>query len=170
MLIRGMIESFHANVCRSSRYMRSSATLSSKINASLVSRRLRWSISRLASSSCPYRSRSRSMEKYSRSLSLAPPEPSVKVENPACRKPREGGAQSYSAEIKSFWDMVLTLSRQDVEDFSRENQYAMMMFMDAGFDYNAARCCVLNALHSGFRLASDSVEKLLKAHSTLTIL
>jgi hypothetical protein len=60
--------------------------------------------------------------------------------------------------------MLLTLSRQDIADFSHKNQYALMMFMDAGFDYIAARCCILNMLHSGFRLASDAVEKLLKAH------
>lgn len=60
--------------------------------------------------------------------------------------------------------MRLTLTRQDVADFARQNQYATMMFMDAGFDYVACRCCILNALHSGFRLASEAIEKLLKAH------
>jgi hypothetical protein len=38
------------------------------------------------------------------------------------------------------------------------------MFMDAASDYAACRCCILNSLHSGFRLASEAVEKLLKAH------
>jgi hypothetical protein len=39
----------------------------------------------------------------------------------------------------------------------------MMMFMGAGHDYFSCRCCILNGLSSGFRLASEAVEKLLKA-------
>jgi hypothetical protein len=64
--------------------------------------------------------------------------------------------------------MTLTLTRQDVSDFSRKNLYAGMMFMDAGFDYIACRCCILNMLHSGFRLGSEAIEKILKAHIYLT--
>ena len=60
--------------------------------------------------------------------------------------------------------MALALTRKDVQEFARQKQYAMMMFMDAAGDYIACRCCILNALHSGFRLASEAVEKLLKAH------
>jgi len=59
--------------------------------------------------------------------------------------------------------MSLTLTRTDVQEFSRKNQYAMTMFMTAGCDYFACRCCLLNGLWSGFRLASEAVEKLLKA-------
>ena len=40
---------------------------------------------------------------------------------------------------------------------------AMTMFMTASSDYFACRCCILNGLSSGFRLASEAVEKLLKA-------
>jgi hypothetical protein len=59
--------------------------------------------------------------------------------------------------------MQLTLTREQARQYAGKNQYAMMMFMDAGSDYFACRCCILNALHSGFRLASEAVEKLLKA-------
>lgn len=59
--------------------------------------------------------------------------------------------------------MQLTLTREQARQYAAKNQYAMMMFMDAGSDYFACRCCILNALHSGFRLASEAVEKLLKA-------
>jgi len=60
--------------------------------------------------------------------------------------------------------MTLNLTRQDAADFALKNQYALAMFTDAGLDYIACRCCILNMLHSGFRLASDAIEKLLKAH------
>ncbi len=59
--------------------------------------------------------------------------------------------------------MTLTLTRKEVAEYAHDKQYAMMMFMDASSDYIACRCCILNALHSGFRLASEAVEKLLKA-------
>jgi hypothetical protein len=59
--------------------------------------------------------------------------------------------------------MQLTLTREQARQYAGKNHYAMRMFMDAGFDYFACRCCILNALHSGFRLASEAVEKLLKA-------
>jgi len=59
--------------------------------------------------------------------------------------------------------MTLRLTREEVSVYARNNQYAMAMFGDAGSDYVACRCCILNALHSGFRLASEAVEKLLKA-------
>jgi hypothetical protein len=64
--------------------------------------------------------------------------------------------------------MPLTLTRSEVDEYARANKYAMMMFMDASSDYFACRCCILNALHSGFRLASEAVEKLLKALIYLT--
>jgi hypothetical protein len=59
--------------------------------------------------------------------------------------------------------VTLTLTREEVTQYARKNLYPMMMFGDAGFDYFACRCCVLNGLHPGFRLASEAVEKLLKA-------
>jgi hypothetical protein len=65
--------------------------------------------------------------------------------------------------------MTFTLSRDEVAQYARNNQYAMMMFGDAGFDYFACRCCILNGLHSGFRLGAEAVEKLLKAFIYLKI-
>jgi hypothetical protein len=59
--------------------------------------------------------------------------------------------------------MQFALSRAEVAQYAHRNQYAMMMFMDAASDYFACRCCILNNLFSGFRLASEAVEKLLKA-------
>jgi hypothetical protein len=59
--------------------------------------------------------------------------------------------------------MALTLTRQEVREYAHRNQYAMLMFMGASSDYFACRCCILNGLFCGFRLASEAVEKLLKA-------
>jgi hypothetical protein len=39
----------------------------------------------------------------------------------------------------------------------------VMMFMSASDDYCACRCCILNMLSAGFRLASEAIEKMLKA-------
>lgn len=44
-----------------------------------------------------------------------------------------------------------------------KHQYANMRFFDATNDYTAARCCILNGLFSGFALATQATEKLLKA-------
>jgi hypothetical protein len=55
------------------------------------------------------------------------------------------------------------LNHAEVIQYSRDKPYAMMMFMSASEDYTASRCCILNMLQTGFRLASESVEKLLKA-------
>ena len=60
--------------------------------------------------------------------------------------------------------MNLTLTRQQVGEYASNNQYLMMMFATASEDYFACRCCILNMLSSGFRLASQAVEKMLKAH------
>ena len=57
----------------------------------------------------------------------------------------------------------LTMSRQDVMNYWSKNQYAAMMIFTATQDYIAARCCMLNALFPGFMLASQAIEKLLKA-------
>lgn len=59
--------------------------------------------------------------------------------------------------------MALTMTREQFAEYARDNQYATMMLMGASLDYVACRCCILNKLHSGFRLASEAVEKLLKA-------
>jgi hypothetical protein len=59
--------------------------------------------------------------------------------------------------------MRLTLTNREVGEYARSNQYAMMMFASASEDYFASRCCILNMLSSGFRLASEAVEKMLKA-------
>jgi hypothetical protein len=56
----------------------------------------------------------------------------------------------------------LTMSKQDVDKYSPANQYAMMIYV-ATSDYTAARCCILNTLFPGFMLASEAIEKLLKA-------
>ena len=39
----------------------------------------------------------------------------------------------------------------------------LMFLYDADQDYVAARCCILNGLFPGFMLASQAVEKFLKA-------
>jgi hypothetical protein len=57
----------------------------------------------------------------------------------------------------------LTMSKQDVSKYSADNQYATMMIYVATNDYAAARCCILNGLFPGFMLASEAIEKLLKA-------
>ena len=59
--------------------------------------------------------------------------------------------------------MALKLTRKEVFEYARSNKYAMMMFMGARSDYLASRCCILNGLFSGFRLASEAIEKILKA-------
>jgi hypothetical protein len=60
--------------------------------------------------------------------------------------------------------MTLTMTKPEVDDYARTNQYAMLMLFVAGSDYFACRCCILNMMSSGFRLASEAVEKLLKAY------
>jgi len=55
------------------------------------------------------------------------------------------------------------MSRQEVSKFWSDNKYAAMMIFVATGDYIAARCCILNALFPGFVLASQAIEKLLKA-------
>lgn len=58
---------------------------------------------------------------------------------------------------------VLTMTRQEVAGYFSERQYAGMRIYTATGDYTAARCCILNGLFSGFVLASEAIEKLLKA-------
>jgi HEPN domain-containing protein len=60
--------------------------------------------------------------------------------------------------------MTLTMTKPEVNHYARTNQYAMMMLLVAGSDYFASRCCILNMMSSGFRLASEAAEKLLKAY------
>ena len=49
------------------------------------------------------------------------------------------------------------MTREQFAEYARDNQYATMMLMGASLDYVACRCCSLNKLHSGFRLASEAV-------------
>ena len=59
--------------------------------------------------------------------------------------------------------MSCSLDRNGAANWGAQHQYAAMRFFDATQDYIAARCCILNGLHAGFILASQAVEKLLKA-------
>lgn len=54
------------------------------------------------------------------------------------------------------------LHREQVREFARKNQYAMLMAHDATQYYIAARCCLLNRLFVGLTLAAEAVERLLK--------
>ena len=63
-----------------------------------------------------------------------------------------------------FWPTKkLKINRMKVQKYCAENQYATMRFLGAGDDYIAARCCILNGLFPGFTLASQAIEKILKA-------
>ena len=48
-------------------------------------------------------------------------------------------------------------------EFTNKNKDALMFIFTADQDYVAARCCILNALFAGFALASQAIEKSLKA-------
>jgi HEPN domain-containing protein len=54
-------------------------------------------------------------------------------------------------------------SREEYMSWLVKNKYATMRFYEASNDYAAARCCILNALFPGFALASQAIEKILKA-------
>ncbi len=60
--------------------------------------------------------------------------------------------------MKSF-----KLSKKEVMLFCHNKQYATMMFGTASDDYIASRCCILNGLSSGFVLACQAIEKILKS-------
>jgi len=55
------------------------------------------------------------------------------------------------------------MTRCEHKKYCHENQDALMFLYNADTDYEAARCCILNGLFSGFMLASQAVEKFLKA-------
>jgi len=55
------------------------------------------------------------------------------------------------------------MNRNETQRYCAENQYAVMRFFNACNDYVAARCCILNGLFPGFTLASQAIEKMLKA-------
>ena len=59
--------------------------------------------------------------------------------------------------------MKFNLSKDEVWKYGAKNSYAQMMFVEAGDDYIAARCLILNNLFEGFQLYSLAVEKFLKA-------
>lgn len=56
-----------------------------------------------------------------------------------------------------------TSTKEELKAFGLKNGYATMRFMEAGDDYVASRCLILNMFSSGFPLFSLSVEKMLKA-------
>src|SRR3989344_8199280 len=58
---------------------------------------------------------------------------------------------------------TLTMTKKETMDYCSKNQYATMMFYAASDDYVASRCCILNGLAPGFILASQAIEKILKA-------
>ncbi len=57
----------------------------------------------------------------------------------------------------------LKMNRNETQKYCVKNQYAAMRFFNASDDYVAARCCILNGLFPGFTLASQAIEKMLKA-------
>ncbi len=59
--------------------------------------------------------------------------------------------------------MTYSLDRKGVMAWGVQHTYANMRFFNANQDYVAARCCILNGLFAGFILASQAIEKLLKA-------
>lgn len=59
--------------------------------------------------------------------------------------------------------MTYVLNKKEIDLWCVKNSYAPMYFFKASDDYIAARCCILNGLFPGFMLASQSIEKLLKA-------
>lgn len=59
--------------------------------------------------------------------------------------------------------MSYSLDKKGVMEWGAQHTYANMRFFNANQDYVAARCCILNGLFAGFTLASQAIEKLLKA-------
>jgi HEPN domain-containing protein len=59
------------------------------------------------------------------------------------------------------------MGMKEVLEFSRKHKTAVPLYSEAADNYVAARCCLLNGLFTGLRLASEAVEKLLKAHILL---
>ena len=55
------------------------------------------------------------------------------------------------------------MTRDEHQKYCRKNQRTLMFLYNADQDYVAARCCILNGLFPGFVLASQAVEKFLKA-------
>lgn len=55
------------------------------------------------------------------------------------------------------------MKRGEYQKYCNKNKDALMFLYNADQDYTAARCCILNALFPGFMLASQAVEKSLKA-------
>jgi len=55
------------------------------------------------------------------------------------------------------------MTRNEHQKYCAKNTRTLMFLYDADQDYVAARCCILNGLFPGFMLASQAVEKFLKA-------
>ena len=59
--------------------------------------------------------------------------------------------------------MELRLTNEESMNFSREHSEAMLLSMQAIEDYVSARCCIFNNLFTGLTIASQAIEKMLKA-------
>ena len=57
----------------------------------------------------------------------------------------------------------LRLTNEESMNFSREHSEAMLLSMQAIEDYVSARCCIFNNLFTGLTIASQAIEKMLKA-------
>ena len=55
------------------------------------------------------------------------------------------------------------MTRNEHQKYCAKNTRTLMFLYDADQDYVAARCCILNGLFPGFMLASQAIEKSLKA-------
>lgn len=60
--------------------------------------------------------------------------------------------------------MTFTLTKKECMEYSRKHILEIFFLNQASEDYTAARCCILNGFFSGFVLAQQGIEKLLKAH------
>ncbi len=57
----------------------------------------------------------------------------------------------------------LRLSKEEMIDFTKKNKLARMMFSQAGEDYIAARCLMLEGLFAGLVFGCQAIEKILKS-------
>lgn len=56
------------------------------------------------------------------------------------------------------------MDQKELNDFASNNKTACLLLFQVGEDYAAARCCIRHALLAGLSLASQAVEKTLKAY------
>lgn len=57
----------------------------------------------------------------------------------------------------------LRLSKEELVEFTRKNKLARMLFTQAGDDYIAARCLMLEGLFAGLVFGCQAIEKILKS-------